>query len=418
MIYLLILFLIIMFISVSISVVFGIEVELAVYLTIFILLAIFLSYLFSSKSKNKISNIKEEFDEDEYQKNNEFVENMIIEEENEDMGKEEKIDMSLEKDKLENMFINLFEELREGFDDDELFFKGLGTEDTINILKMNGVNFYDSPIVFQAFYDAVDKVKKKYNYYSEEDKFFKGQTLKLNIINVEEGTFENDDEGIFIKFKVNNNSKKKISLEFNNIDLITNEGEELEYDCWLRGFILQQKSILSNNFKQGAVIFYNQSLNSINNTKLIINVSDVTNGFKYELVYELKYNNRCEFITGTINNIQMKINNITLAKELKNSIERIESFEEKIGITLENISVNIDKCLFNLDVSGEIMQNSSNSIKNGFYLNIVYYNDDNEVIDSDNHWFSDFNGYDVFKFILNDSEKITRVKKIRLFVKE
>jgi len=118
------------------------------------------------------------------------------------------------------------------------------------------------------------------------------------------------------------------------------------------------------------------------------------------------------------NMVEMK-NNVKIAKELRNRVERIESFEEQLGITLENISFHIDDNYFYLNINGEIIKNSDECNINGLYVCAVVYNNDDEILYTGNTWISNFIGYDTFNMEFNTNEyDANTIKRIRIFVKE
>lgn len=247
--------------------------------------------------------------------------------------------------------------------------------------------------------------------------FFKGQTLKIKINNFENSDFNDGSNGEIIYFDIKNTSSKRSTYEFTNFTIITKDGNEKEYDCWLNGFDIHRPTILSDNYRQGAIIFkHNNTLSFKNGSKFIIDVNDITNSKKYNLMYILD-NGKWKFLSGNVDDIEKELTYKELEKELKNNIERIESLEEQVGITLENISINVSENVKGLDVVVEIIKTNSEKEKLDFTLNMVCYDEDNSIIDARKESFYDFDGYDVFKFSCYD-DKVKDIRKIRIFVKE
>ena len=247
--------------------------------------------------------------------------------------------------------------------------------------------------------------------------FFKGQTLKIKINDFENSDFNDGSNGEIIYFDLKNTSSKRSTYEFTNFTIITKDGNEKEYDCWLNGFDIHRPTILSDNYRQGAIIFkHNNTLSFKNGSKFIIDVNDITNSKKYNLMYILD-NGKWKFLSGNVDDIEKELTYKELEKELKNNIERIESLEEQVGITLENISINVSENVKGLDVVVEIIKTNSEKEKLDFTLNMVCYDEDNSIIDARKESFYDFDGYDVFKFSCYD-DKVKDIRKIRIFVKE
>lgn len=248
------------------------------------------------------------------------------------------------------------------------------------------------------------------------NEFFKGQTINVEIEKTEYGQFDGGVDGDIIYFKIFNISNKRIKIETQNVTLVLRNGEEREKDYWLNGYgLVENTTILSNNFKKGASIFLykGDGMKCTENCMLSIAIIDVTNGLRYNLLYEYILNS-WNFREGYIESIEKDKGNKILAKELKRSLERIEAFEEQKGIKLDNISINIDKDFEKLVITGEII--GINNTEENITVNAVFFDDDNEIIAKEQSYISEFNSYDVFEISLYSND-IKDINKIRLFVK-
>lgn len=335
-----------------------------------------------------------------------------------------------EKNQLVKDFINIFQK-------ENILEEDLGTHKVDTILKNNGfpmntlLEAVALDLAIKEYKKELDNNKKIDTEKSEEQKtekvvdksleeariFFKGQTLKIKINNFENSDFNDGSNGEIIYFDIKNTSSKRSTYEFTNFTIITKDGNEKEYDCWLNGFDIHRPTILSDNFRQGAIIFrHNNTLNFKNGSKFIIDVNDITNSKKYNLMYILD-NGKWKFSSGNVDDIEKELTYKELEKELKNNIERIESLEEQVGITLENISINVSENVKGLDVVVEIIKTNTEKEKLDFTLNMVCYDEDNSIVDTRKESFYDFDGYDVYKFSFYD-DKVKDIRKIRIFVKE
>lgn len=248
------------------------------------------------------------------------------------------------------------------------------------------------------------------------NEFFKGQTINVEIEKPEYGQFDGGVDGDIIYFKIFNISNKRIKIETQNVTLVLRNGEEREKDYWLNGYgLVENTTILSNNFKKGASIFLykGDGMECTENCMLSIAIVDVTNGLRYNLLYEYILNS-WNFREGDIESIEKNKGNKILAKELKHSLERIEAFEEQKGIKLDNISINIDKDFEELVITGEII--GINNTEENITVNAVFFDKDNEIIAKKQSYISEFNSYDVFEISLYNND-IKDINKIRLFVK-
>ena len=284
-------------------------------------------------------------------------------------------------------------------------------EDIVNQFNIDNKENIEKNVISNKKEKDIDKSLE------EARVFFKGQTLKIKINDFENSDFNDGSNGEIIYFDLKNTSSKRSTYEFTNFTIITKDGNEKEYDCWLNGFDIHRPTILSDNYRQGAIIFkHNNTLSFKNGSKFIIDVNDITNSKKYNLMYILD-NGKWKFSSGNVDDIEKELTYKELEKELKHNIERIESLEEQVGITLENISINVSENVKGLDVVVEIIKTNSEKEKLDFTLNMVCYDEDNSIIDARKESFYDFDGYDVFKFSFYD-DKVKDIRKIRIFVKE
>ncbi len=107
----------------------------------------------------------------------------------------------------------------------------------------------------------------------------------------------------------------------------------------------------------------------------------------------------------------------TLKRKLKENIERIEGFEEKLGISLQNISVNVSKELDMITLIGEIIKTNPDINIDHFHIISNFYNDCDEIIYRDTESIYNFEGYDSFQIVIYDTDIIVNINKIRIYVK-
>lgn len=101
-------------------------------------------------------------------------------------------------------------------------------------------------------------------------------------------------------------------------------------------------------------------------------------------------------------------------------IERIEAFEEKIGVRLENLNIEQEGRSFTnrLKIFGEVLEIDEKAENQSFAINAVAYDANNKVINVDNCYISDYHGYIAFDISLDfDSPEVkSRVKRIRVYL--
>lgn len=252
---------------------------------------------------------------------------------------------------------------------------------------------------------------------NEVNEFFKGQTINFEIIEVKNDVYTDGSKGISLYFKVLNQTSRSMKIGFDSISIVKKDREEKDFDSWLDGYNLYSVNIGAGNFKKGAVVFQNITTSSISQFNVFIN--DISNNKNYNLLFSYKDGN-WEFNVGEVLDLDnLKKDSKIAEKKIKENIERIEPFEDELGIVLENISINISDDFDKLSVLGEIVSSNQEKNKKRFYIYVNYYNKENEIVNKDSLRIDDFKGYDSFEFInWKSSLNIREVEKIRIFVKE
>ncbi|MEN6593159.1 MAG: hypothetical protein ABFC12_07955 [Methanobacterium sp.] len=103
---------------------------------------------------------------------------------------------------------------------------------------------------------------------------------------------------------------------------------------------------------------------------------------------------------------------------MKNSIERLELIEEKVGVRLDNLSVRIDNNFKGLKILGEIFSNGE-SLEQDISLISNLYNRDGDLIETKSRGFTKdkFLGYDTFEFFFYKEDIALETNKIRIYTK-
>ncbi len=247
--------------------------------------------------------------------------------------------------------------------------------------------------------------------------FFKEQTINFEVLETKTDIYTDASKGTTLYFKISNRTTKNMKIQFDNMSIVNKNREEYDYSCWLDGYNIYNTNIGAGNSKKGAVIF--KDINNLDIFQFNVYINDITNNRSYSLLFSRK-NNNWEFKNGEVQELdnQNKENKI-VEKKIKDNIERIEPFEEEIGITLENISINITDDFDRITVLGEIISINQEKNKENFTIYVNYYNKDNEIIKKDSEFIEQFKGYDSFEILTwSDSLNIKEVEKIRIFVKE
>ena len=110
-----------------------------------------------------------------------------------------------------------------------------------------------------------------------------------------------------------------------------------DYD--LTGFLANNTSINTGAHRISGAVFLDSTCGGIKDKyKTGLSVVDETNGYKYDVFFVLD-NGRWQLISCDVEEHVKKANKKTIEARLKKSIERIDMFEEKLGVRLDNISI-------------------------------------------------------------------------------
>lgn len=108
-----------------------------------------------------------------------------------------------------------------------------------------------------------------------------------------------------------------------------------------------------------------------------------------------------------------------LEKSLFQKIERLEAFEDRMKIRLENLSIKIDHNNW-LTLFCEVHPVSGTSISEGMLIEVVIYDKEGVILNlkSKRLYEEDFFGFEVIELSFTDSELVDKIGKIRLYPKK
>ncbi len=173
--------------------------------------------------------------------------------------------------------------------------------------------------------------------------------------------------------------------------------------------------------------------------KLLFTIQDVVNSLKYQLeyVFNMTHRNGLNFASPNMRGrpswelinselIPLKVfvssKNYEGADNMSSNtnieIERIEAFEEKLGIRLENLSASVDYEYNNVEIFGEINEIDSQPESRDFSIKAIIFSEQGQIMGCDDTYISDFEGYDAFKLNVDITKGGEKVNRIRVYVKK
>jgi len=257
--------------------------------------------------------------------------------------------------------------------------------------------------------------------------------FRFEIVAVGEETLVGDRKGqsvyvIFLNITNLDPKARLVTLSF--ATYVTCAGEQLEQDIWLAGYLVHHGRIKGNAHHRAGLIFPKEQLKKISpGDSLYIEVEVPDRAKKLSLRFE-KAESQGN-MPGSQGNMPWALCSIDVeafdvrptprvaAKALTKRIERLEVFEEKFGIVLDKLSVNVSDDYHWLTVAGEVHLGGSGSLATDITLVAVIYDSDGGIIATGDCSFSarTFPGFDVFTMTLNAWDIGILATRIRVFPK-
>jgi hypothetical protein len=203
--------------------------------------------------------------------------------------------------------------------------------------------------------------------------------LELSIESVESMSLSNGNDSFVIYLKVDNTTPKNRNIKILKTTYLTDEREQIEQDNWLNGYLVEEDILKPNSFKKSGLLFYKPKLNKIsNNDILYISVELPQEGKEITFCFQNKSDN-WNIINLEENEIKIKLTPNQIENYLLNRIERLESLEEKFGISLENISVRNDSSL-SIYVELKSLNGTTISHNKMFTLECIFYDLEGKIL--------------------------------------
>lgn len=129
---------------------------------------------------------------------------------------------------------------------------------------------------------------------------------------------------------------------------------------------------------------------------------------------------KLEFNKKKKTDIEMKLTIGELEKDLLKRIERLEAFEERLGVSIQNLSVRIDSERKWLTIFYELYSAIGTTIKEYITVECILYDEDGLIIEEAHSIIETdkFFGFEVIKEEFREYGIAERVSKIRVYPKK
>lgn len=225
---------------------------------------------------------------------------------------------------------------------------------------------------------------------------------------------------IGLHVNVYNHANRRRTFKIESAKYRTYNRMQIEQDYFLCGYYEGKDDYLLPNSIAKAVLIFNQNkLNRVSEGDTIyIPISLLSEGIELTFVFQYSYN-KWQLIEKTKIDTEIKLSPAQLKKDLLKKIERFDAFEENLHISIENISIEVNRDN-SFTVHGELHSKNGTQLKQFVALVCVLYDREGSIITQDYTSFNPekFFGFDLFKFHFFDENIGSKVGKIRIFPKK
>jgi hypothetical protein len=247
--------------------------------------------------------------------------------------------------------------------------------------------------------------------------------FRFDIPEVVEWQLTNEEAAFVIFLNITNLAPKARLITLSLATYVTSDREQFEQDCSITGYLTGHGRIKGGASRKCGLAFYKRHLTSVSpGDSLYIDVEVPDRALKLSLRFEKgssEGNSRWMLCDSDVETCDVKPTPRVASRALTKGIERLEVFEEKLGIALDNLSLTISDDYRWLTVTGEVHLAGGRSLTQDIILVAVAYDSEGSILGSDQYFVSadKFLGLDVFKieFWANDIGLLA--KRIRVFPK-
>lgn len=193
----------------------------------------------------------------------------------------------------------------------------------------------------------------------------------------------------------------------------------MEQDIWLSGYIVGEDTLKPNSFKKAGHVFYKSKLKKISDNDVIyISIGLTQEGVELNLSFK-KTENDWILTSKEKTDIDIKLSPKQLGKNLLKRVERLEAFEDKLGVYFDKLSLKI-KDDFSFMILGEVHSKNGTSLEHGFEVTCVLYDTEDSILEQKTKYIlkDNFLGFEIFEINFYRDGIANEVNKIRIYPKK
>lgn len=251
------------------------------------------------------------------------------------------------------------------------------------------------------------------------EEFFVDYEISADIMKSECSSYTKSGDGCTIYLEVKNKSSKPIDVVIEKTFIINSKREQRNMDYYLTEYQFNEEKIYPNaKCVRGDIYLESTSGKLENGWQFCVEISDKTNGRKYNIIFKMISFNNWDIVSLNVEEIEKVLDKKVVKASLKDKIERIEAFEQRMGVRLENISLQLSGS--ELEIYFDVYEISPESLKKYCYVNIVIYDNYDEILAKKNVSINpdSFMGFESKKIIFFDfdSAKLSQIGRIRVYM--
>ena len=230
-------------------------------------------------------------------------------------------------------------------------------------------------------------------------------------------SISNSVNGFVIYLKVDNKTQRSRKINLLKSTYVTNQREQFEQDTWLSGYLTGETTLKPDSFAKAGLVFYKPKLKTISDNDVIyISLQLVQEGVELNLSFQ-KVGNSWLLVNQEKADIEIKLSPKQLEKELIKRIERLESFEERLSVSIQNMGLKVEMNGDWLMVFFELHSSNGTTIKDWLTIECVLYNHQGIIIDKGIKNISpeNFFGFQAIEIFFQKEKIANQVSKIRLY---
>jgi hypothetical protein len=245
--------------------------------------------------------------------------------------------------------------------------------------------------------------------------------LSIKIEKYEDSSMSNGENAFIIYLIVDNKISNRRKINLLKATYVTHKREQLEQDIWLTGYITGEDTLKPNSFKKAGLVFYKSKLKSISENDIIyITIELPQEGTELSISFKMS-ENKWQMTQVENTELEIKLRPKQLEKILLKKIERLEAFEGRLGVSIQNLSLKLEESYVWARLYCELHTINGTKLNESIYLECALYGNDGSILGKQSVFINedDFFGFELVEIAFTGNIEIAgQVSKIRIYPKK